>query len=62
MSDLAKDSSAGHADVDAVLQSLAALDDLPVEEHVGVYEAAHSALRGALHDVRDTGDGSRQPA
>jgi hypothetical protein len=34
----------GLAAADAVVDSLRALDDLPVAEHVSVYEAAHQAL------------------
>jgi hypothetical protein len=38
----------GNERVDAVLDSLDALDDLPVDEHVAVFERAHEELRGAL--------------
>ena len=38
----------GVADVDAVLESVAALEDRPVEEHAGVFEAAHEQLRRSL--------------
>jgi hypothetical protein len=38
----------GHPVVDEVLASLAELDDLPVTEHVTVFEAAHRRLRDAL--------------
>lgn len=38
----------GHQRVEAVLESLERLDDLPLEEHVEVYEAAHAELRAAL--------------
>lgn len=38
----------GNERVDAVLDSLEALDDLPVDEHVAVFERAHEELRGAL--------------
>ncbi len=38
----------GNARVDAVLDSLTGLDDLPVDEHVAVFEQAHEELRGAL--------------
>ncbi len=38
----------GLAAVDEVLESLADLDEKPVEEHVAVFEQAHEALRGAL--------------
>ena len=38
----------GDADVDAVVASLRGLDDLPVAEHVAVFEQAHESLRRAL--------------
>ena len=38
----------GNADVDAVVGSLTALDDLPVAEHVAVFEQAHESLRRTL--------------
>jgi hypothetical protein len=38
----------GNDAVDRVLDSLEALDDAPVDEHVAVYEKAHQQLRGAL--------------
>ena len=41
-------SATGHPEVDGVLESLRSLDELPVEEHVAVFEAAHTGLRGAL--------------
>ena len=44
----------GDDDVDAVVASLAQLDELPVAEHVAVFEQAHDSLRrtlaGAGHD------------
>lgn len=43
----------GVARVDAVLETLDRLDELPLTEHVGVYEAAHTELRRALDP--DTG-------
>jgi hypothetical protein len=48
----------GHEAVDAVLASLGELDDVPVDEQVPHYEAAHEALRAALADAgseRDPG-------
>lgn len=41
----------GHADVDAVLDSLGALEGTPVAEQVAVFEAAHDKLRAALADA-----------
>ena len=38
----------GNGDVDAVVASLAALDGLPVAEHVAVFEHAHESLRRTL--------------
>lgn len=38
----------GVESVDRVLDSLDGLGDLPVEEHVAVFEQAHERLRGAL--------------
>jgi hypothetical protein len=38
----------GNVDVDAVVGSLTALDDLPVAEHVAVFEQAHESLRRTL--------------
>jgi len=38
----------GNPTVDAVLESLAGLEDTPVDEHVAVFETAHDTLRGAL--------------
>jgi hypothetical protein len=38
----------GNADVDAVVETLANLDGLPVSEHVAVFEQAHESLRRTL--------------
>lgn len=38
----------GHPVVDRVLDSLGGLADLPVTDHVAVFESAHDQLRGAL--------------
>jgi hypothetical protein len=43
----------GHPGVDAVLSSLAALEDRPVAEHVAVFESAHARLRDALAQAAD---------
>jgi hypothetical protein len=40
--------TSGHPDVDAVIESLGQLDDLPVAEHVAVFESAHTELRRVL--------------
>jgi hypothetical protein len=44
----------GNDAVDGVLDSLDALVDTPVAEHVAVFEAAHDQLRAALADAGDT--------
>jgi hypothetical protein len=38
----------GDESVDAVVASLRGLDDLPVSEHVAVFERAHESLRQVL--------------
>lgn len=38
----------GNPRVDAVLDSLTALDEQPLAEHVTVFETAHEQLRAAL--------------
>lgn len=43
----------GNPVVDSVLDSLRELDNVPVSEHVAVFEAAHERLRGALTDAGD---------
>lgn len=60
----------GHPAVDEVLRSLEHLDDLPVDEHVPVFEQAHEDLRTALSGAREperateaeSGDGQRDEA
>ena len=44
----------GNDVVDDVLASLEALPELPLDDHVAVFERAHEQLRGAL-------DGPREP-
>lgn len=46
----------GVARVDAVLETLDRLDELPLTEHVGVFEAAHTELRRALDPDAGTQD------
>lgn len=41
----------GNPVVDSVLDSLRDLENVPVSEHVAVFEAAHDRLRGALSDA-----------
>lgn len=38
----------GNAAVDGVIASLAGLVEVPVSEHVALFERAHEQLRGAL--------------
>lgn len=45
----------GDSDVDAVLDSLRGLDDLPVATHVTLFEQAHESLR-----LRLAGAGNRE--
>jgi hypothetical protein len=42
--------------VDAVLETLDRLDELPLTEHVGVFEAAHTELRRALDPESEAHD------
>ena len=42
--------------VDEVILAVEALEDRPIEEHVGVFEAAHDRLRRALDASDDSGD------
>lgn len=44
----------GDAHVDAALDSLESLDDVPVSEHPAVFEHAHDALRAALEPQRES--------
>lgn len=44
----------GQAAVDAVLDGLSRLDDLPVAEHVAVFDEAHEGLRRALDNAGRT--------
>jgi hypothetical protein len=48
----------GNPVVDSVLDSLRELDEIPVSEHVAVFEAAHDRLRGALSDAGEPPAGS----
>lgn len=48
----------GNPVVDSVLDSLRELDEIPVSEHVAVFEAAHDRLRGALSDAGEQPAGS----
>jgi hypothetical protein len=44
----------GHPAVDAVLDSLDALDELPVGDQVAAFETAHDRLRVVLADAAST--------
>ena len=50
MSEMATGSTTGLASVDTVVESVEALEDRPVEEHVAVLDEAHERLRRALDD------------
>ena len=50
MSEATEPEPTGLPAVDEVLASLDRLDELPVAEHVAVFESAHEGLRGALAD------------
>lgn len=54
VSERAEQLRTGNEAVDEVLASMDGLSDLPLEEHVTVFERAHERLRGAL-------DGPREP-
>ncbi len=47
------DASTGDAAVDDALARLEDLDDLPVREHVAVFDAVHASLQDRLADVED---------
>jgi hypothetical protein len=44
----AQPSAAGVVRVDAILATLTALEDRPVDDHVELFEAAHAVLRDVL--------------
>lgn len=44
--------STGNPQVDGVLRTLDTLSELPVDQHVAVFEAAHTGLRDALSGAR----------
>lgn len=48
----------GHMGVDAVIGSLSSLDDLPVAEHVAVFEQADELLRRTLVRAGQDGPGA----
>jgi hypothetical protein len=41
----------GVGTVDEVISAVEQLEERPLEEHVGVFEAAHAELRRALDDI-----------
>ena len=55
---LVEPETTGDESVDAVVASLRGLDDLPVSEHVAVFERAHESLRQVLSGAGEprTGD------
>jgi len=48
--------STGHPAVDEVLRSLESLGEIPVDEHVPVFEQAHDELRRTLQGAGDDQD------
>ena len=48
--------------VDDVIRAVEELEERPLEEHVGVFEAAHSELRRALDNTEQPTDRSTEPA
>ena len=50
----------GDVAVDTVVSSLDGLDDLPVEEHVAVFEQAHESLRRTLSGAGQTSPAAHQ--
>jgi hypothetical protein len=48
----------GVTSVDEVITAVEELEERPLEEHVGVFEAAHDRLRRALDDAGDDAGGS----
>jgi hypothetical protein len=49
----------GDETVDAVVASLRGLDDLPVSEHVAVFERAHESLRQVLNSAGEPAQASQ---
>ena len=45
----------GNAEVDAVVETLVALDEFPVADHVTVFEQAHESLRRTLSGAGQDG-------
>ena len=54
MTDARPDEAAptGHPTVDAVLDEVAGVHELPLDEHTAVFERAHEQLRAALDSTR----------
>ena len=59
MSELPDHESTGVESVDRVLAEVAALADVPVAEHVAVFERSHEQLRRALDARPDASDDHR---
>ncbi|GAB3658369.1 hypothetical protein GCM10027591_12170 [Zhihengliuella somnathii] len=49
-------SPTGQAGVDAALEALSGLDELPLAEHVNAYQRVHEDLRTALDEEPTPGD------
>ena len=57
--DITDPETTGDEAVDAVVASLRGLDDLPVAEHVAVFERAHESLRQVLSGAGEPVQASR---
>lgn len=51
--EIAEPERSGVDEVDQVLDSVQGLDDVPIDDHVAVFESAHERLRGALDGSTD---------
>jgi hypothetical protein len=55
------DSDTGDARVDEAVARLGRLDELPLEEHVALYEELHDELRRVLSELDGGQDGHDEP-
>jgi hypothetical protein len=55
--DTKRSTTTGVAAVDRVLADIDAVDDLPLEQHLGAFERAHESLRAALDPSDEPADG-----
>lgn len=52
------DTRTGHGRIDAAIERLRTVDELPVEEHAAVYGEVHDELRASLTEAGMPADGS----